>query len=146
MSLRGWVLVCALACAACLPSGFGITITEPPEPPPEPPVPERFTGEVAPALVASPVAGFKAAPSLNPRVYFGGKDEQWYRYAYNRWYTAFAWNGNWFPLALEEVPDPLGAITSEMRKQSAVENQGIEKTREQKLKELDEKLRALEKQ
>ncbi len=140
--LRGSIL--ALALSGCIGSSFGIEIVEPPPPPPEPPVPDRFVGDTAPELVSSELPGFKKAPSLDPSVYFLEKERHWYRFALNRWYLGFTWDGNWFPVEADEVPAALRALTPSIREVSAQEAGKKEKTREEKLRELDERLRELE--
>jgi len=107
-----------------------------PEPPP-PPVPERFSAEQAPELVSSEVPGCQAAPALDPNLYYCAKDEHWYRFAMNRWYLAFAWNGNWFPVTGAELPQGLKKITPQTQAETT-------KTREERLDELERKLEKLD--
>jgi hypothetical protein len=109
----------------------------PPEPPP-PPVPDKFQGDAAPALVDTGVAGCQAAPSVDPLLYYCGKEEHWYRFAMNRWFLAFAWNGNWFPVTGSELPAGLVKVTPK--------SEEVKKTREEKLEELEKRLEELEKQ
>jgi hypothetical protein len=107
-----------------------------PETPP-PPVPERFRAEHAPELVPTEIEGCQAAPALDPSLYFCAKDEHWYRFAMNRWYLAFAWDGNWFPVSGAELPQGLRKITP----QTEIETT---KTREDRLEELERKLEELD--
>jgi len=122
--------------AGCLGTVVQVANQPKPEPPP-PPVPERFKAEQAPALVPSPVAGCQLAPSLDPNLYYCAKDEHWYRFAMNRWYLAFAWDGNWFPVSGAELPAGLKKITPETEVEAV-------KTREQRLEELEKKLEDLD--
>jgi hypothetical protein len=107
-----------------------------PEPPP-PPVPDRFRAEHAPELVPSEVDGCQAAPTLDSNLYYCAKDEHWYRFAMNRWYLAFAWDGNWFPASGAELPQGLRKITPKTQAET-------EKTREERLEELEKKLEELD--
>jgi hypothetical protein len=88
---------------ACGPFG-AVTVTAPP-PRYEPPVPERFGGKAAPLLLETDAPGLLRAPSVDEHLYYYRPDDLWYRFAFNRWYQAFAWNGNWF--VPEKVPDVL---------------------------------------
>ncbi len=147
--LRAGLLTLSLATvglgsSGCIPGAFGIEVVKPPPEAPEAPVPDKYTGEVAPTLVSSGLEGFKTAPGLDPRLYFGVEDKQWYRFAMNRWYLAFDWNGNWFPVDLDEVPAPLRVLTGSLRESYGDEVEQEKKTREEQLKDLDEKLRELE--
>ena len=127
-------LVAILFLSGCL--GTFQIAPQKPEPPP-PPVPERFSAEQAPELVATEVSGCQAAPALDPNLYYCATDEHWYRFAMNRWYLAFAWNGNWFPVSGAELPPGLKKITP----QTAAETV---KTREERLDELERKLEKLD--
>ncbi len=106
------------------------------EPPPTP-VPDRFESEGAPELVPTDVEGCQAAPSLDPTLYYCTEGEHWYRFAMNRWYLAFAWNGNWFPVTTAELPQGLRKITPQTQVETV-------KTREERLEELERKLEALD--
>ena len=129
-------VLAALAC--CLLAGcMTFSITQPPPEPPPPPVPDKFSGDGPPALVDTGVEGCQAAPSLDPNLYFCAKDEHWYRFALNRWFLAFAWNGNWFPVSGSELPPGLVKVTPKAEE--------VQKTREQKLEELEKRLEELEK-
>ncbi|HTO68512.1 MAG TPA: hypothetical protein VMR31_01515 [Myxococcota bacterium] len=107
-------------------------------PPPKVPLPDKFTGPAAPELVDVGVDGCKQAPSLDPNLYYCARDEHWFRYAMNRWYLAFEWDGNWFPTGGSELPRSLAAITPKPAE--------VQKSREERLKELDEKMKALDEQ
>ncbi len=117
------------------------TISLDPKPVVEPitPVPDRFKADHAPELVPSPVEGCQAAPSLDPNLYYCEKEEHWYRFALNRWYLAFAWDGNWFPASGTELPRGLAKVAVAPEKQAETQ-----KTREERLKELERKLEELE--
>jgi len=128
------VLLTSLLLAGCI-SNLNIdpqAVVEKPTP-----VPDRFEADQAPALLPSPVEGCEAAPSLDPNLYFCAKEEHWYRYAMNRWYLAFAWDGNWFPVSGAELPRALAKITPETKTETA-------KTREQRLEDLERKLEELD--
>lgn len=131
-SLAG--LAACLLLAGCL--GTLHIDPQPPEPPPTP-VPDRFVAEQAPELVPSDVEGCQVAPGLDPTLYYCPATEYWYRFAMNRWYLAFAWNGNWFPVSGAELPPGLSKITPETRVETV-------KTREERLEELERKLEELE--
>lgn len=101
------------------------------------PVPDRFVAEQPPELVPSDVEGCQAAPALDPTLHYCAATEYWYRFAMNRWYLAFAWNGNWFPVSGAELPRGLAKITPATRVETV-------KTREERLEELERKLEKLE--
>ena len=94
----------SLSLAGCFPQAFDIWIEKPPEVV-EPPIPDKFEAGAEPELIATEVPGLRAAPTLGPHVYYFEPDERWYRYAFNRWYEAFYWDGHWFPAA--KVPEAL---------------------------------------
>lgn len=133
MTRLGVALALLLLAAGCMK----LEITGPPPEPPPPPVPDRFQGDQAPALVDTGVEGCKAAPSLDPNLYYCAKDEHWYRFALNRWFLAFAWNGNWFPVTGSELPPGLVKVTPTVEE--------VTRTREEKLEDLERRLEELEK-
>jgi hypothetical protein len=135
---RRWiaVLLAATLAAGCLGTVVQVANQPKPEPPP-PPVPARFKAEKPPELVPSQVPGCDLAPELDPNLYYCSKDEHWYRFAMNRWYLAFAWDGNWFPVSGSELPAGLKKITPETEVEAV-------KTREQRLEELERKLEELD--
>ena len=90
---------------ACMPGSFGIWVEPPPPPAPELPLPARFEGAPPPHLEPTRFPGLAAAANVDPTLYYYEPFERWYRYAFNRWYEAFAWDGHWFPP--ERVPGPL---------------------------------------
>ncbi len=126
-------LALALSAGCIVNMGTTQTVT-----PPEPhvPVPDRFTGDHPPELVDTGVEGCKQAPSLDPNLYYCAAKENWFRYAMNRWYLAFAWNGNWFPTGGSELPRSLAALTPAPEE--------VKKSREERLKELEKKLEDLD--
>jgi hypothetical protein len=130
------LLLAGVLLAGCLGTVVQVANQPKPEPPP-PPVPEKFKAEQAPELVASQVPGCQLAPSLDPNLYYCAKEEHWFRFAMNRWFLAFAWNGNWFPVSGSELPAGLKKITPETKVEA-------EKTREERLEELDKKLEELD--
>jgi hypothetical protein len=105
VSARVWLLSLSLCLGGCFQMTGGVWVTPSDPPDIDPPVPSPFEGTGPPALVATEKPGLMAAPSLDPTVYYYQPDERWYRWAFNRWYEAFAWDGNWFPP--EEVPEAL---------------------------------------
>lgn len=127
-------LVASALLAGCL--GTLQIAPQKPEPPPTP-VPDRFVAEQVPELVPTEVEGCQRAPALDPNLYYCATDEHWYRFAMNRWYLAFAWNGNWFPVSGAELPVGLKKITPETKVESV-------KTREERLEELERKLEELD--
>ena len=100
------------------------------------PVPDKYQADRAPELVECEVPGCKRAPALDANLYFCAKDEYWFRYAMNRWYLAFAWDGNWFPVGDTDLPSALARITPKPEE--------VQKSREDRLKELEEKLEKLD--
>ncbi len=105
----GRCIVAGLALTACGQASMGIWMSPPPAAPPEPPVPLPFEADAAPELRPTEVPGLRAAPELDPTLYYSASRERWYRWAFNRWYLAFAWDGHWFPLA--EPPPELERVT-----------------------------------
>jgi hypothetical protein len=134
MRAAALAVLAALLCAACMT--LQVTATDP-EPPP-PPVPDRFEGSDAPALVDTGLEGCQAAPSVDPNLYYCAQEEHWYRFALNRWFLAFAWNGNWFPVTASELPKSLVKVTPKAEE--------VKKSREEKLEDLEKRLEELEKQ
>jgi hypothetical protein len=100
------------------------------------PVPDKYAGGAAPELVDAGIAGCKQAPSLDPNLYYCAREEHWFRYALNRWYLAFEWDGNWFPTSGSELPRSLAALTPKPEE--------VKKSREDKLKELEDKLQKID--
>jgi len=135
VSRLGLALALALSlCAGCIVSmGSSSTPTHPEE---RIPVPDKFKADHAPALVECEVEGCKRAPELDPNLYYCAKDGHWFRYALNRWYLAFAWDGNWFPTTKGDLPPSLVAITPAPEE--------VKKSREARLKELDQKLQKID--
>ena len=128
-------LALGLAAGCIVNMGTTTTVT-----PPEVhvPVPDRFTGDHAPELVDTGIEGCKQAPSLDANLYYCPAKENWFRYAMNRWYLAFTWDGNWFPVGGSELPRALAALTPAPEE--------VKKSREDRLKELDKKLEDLDQQ
>ncbi len=113
---------------------IGLSVTRPPPVPPEPPTPPRFKAEQGPPLLESTdIPGIRVADSLD-RTYYDEKSEQWYRFAMNRWFMAFTWDGAWFPLTKKEVRPEL----LERHKPPPP------KTRKQRLEDLEKRLEELE--
>jgi len=100
------------------------------------PVPDKYKAEAAPDLVEVGVDGCKRAPALDTNLYYCAKDEHWFRWALNRWYMAFAWDGNWFPVTKTELPQSLAALTPAPAE--------VKKSREERLKELEKQLENLD--
>ena len=129
-------LLASALVSGCLGTVVQVNTSTTPEAPP-PPVPPKFTADKPPELVPSQVPGCKLAPSLDPNLYYCEKQEHWFRFAMNRWFLAFAWDGNWFPVSGSELPAALKKITPETEVQA-------EKTREERLDELERKLEQLD--
>jgi hypothetical protein len=122
------------------------------------PVPDKYKADRAPTLVDCEVDGCQRAAELDPNLYYCAKDGHWFRYSMNRWYLAFAWDGNWFPTTKGDLPQGLVAITpkpEEVKKSREARLKELDKkleeidqepSREEKLKELDRKLKEIEKQ
>jgi hypothetical protein len=121
-------------CAGCIVN-MGTTKTVTP-PDAHVPVPDKYKADQAPELVDSEVPGCRRAPSLDPNLYYCAKDEHWFRYALNRWYLAFAWDGNWFPVGDTDLPLALAKSTPAP--------EVVKKSRDDRLKELDKKLEQIE--
>ena len=134
MKRIGAALLLAL-CAGCVVVDMGSSKTVTPADT-HVPVPDRYQGKQAPELVDSEVPGCKRARALDPNLYYCSKDEHWFRYAQNRWYLAFAWDGNWFPVGDTDLPRSLAAITPAPEE--------VKKSRDDRLKALDEKLEQIE--
>ncbi|HTO53918.1 MAG TPA: hypothetical protein VMR50_11070 [Myxococcota bacterium] len=102
------------------------------------PVPDKYKADKPPELVSCQpeVDACQCAPSLDPNLYFCAKDGHWFRYAQNRWYLAFAWDGNWFPTVKTDLPPSLVAITPAPEE--------VKKSRAARLKELDKKLEEID--
>lgn len=127
----------ALAAAVLLASSacqFGITQTAPPAERREP-VPDKYKGDAPPELIDAGIEGCERA-TLDANLYYCAVDEHWYRWALNRWYMAFTWDGNWFPTRKAEVPASLRALTPAPEE--------VKKTREDRLRELEEQLEKLD--
>jgi hypothetical protein len=133
VSRAGRALALALLCGCVVKTGTTTTST-----PVQPhiPLPDKYQGPAAPTLVDTGVEGCKQAPSLDTNLYYCAKDEHWFRYAMNRWYLAFEWDGNWFPATGSDLPRSLAAITPKTEE--------VKKSREDRLKELDEKLEKID--
>lgn len=120
----------ALAVCACVQ-----VVALPPQPEDAPKL-EVFTGEEPPQLEPTDVPGLLAAPELGPTVYYYEPEEYWCRFAKNRWYMAFAWDGNWFDLPDKEIP----AVLAQRHKPPPPQKV------EDELAELERQLEALEQQ
>ena len=128
----------ALAAAALLATGgciIGITPTATPVEH-KTPVPDKYKADAAPELVDAGIEGCQRAEALDPNLYYCTKDEHWFRWALNRWYMAFAWDGNWFPVTKSELPAGLKQITPAPAE--------VKKSREDRLKELEQELEKLD--
>ncbi len=129
MTRAALALVLAL-CVGCIVDMGTTTTTTPPDE--RVPVPDKYEGDQPPELVDAGIEGCKRAAALDPDLYYCAAPEQWYRYAMHRWYLAFAWNGNWFPVTGSELPPGLVKITPAPEE--------VQKAREERLKELEKKL------
>jgi hypothetical protein len=99
-----WLLALSGLVACMIPTGFGITVVQPP-PIVDDPHPEPFEGEEDPELEASPVEGLFHAPAVHEHLYYYAPDDLWYRYWKQTWFQAFLWNGGWYPP--RRVPEAL---------------------------------------
>ncbi len=88
-------ILIATGCVAQFNSGRWSTA--PPPAPPEMPTPDPFMADAKPDLVKTALPGLFAAPSLDTQLFYYEPHERWYRWALNRWYEAFSWDGHWFP-------------------------------------------------
>ena len=103
------------------------------------PVPDKYPpADHPPELVDSDAPGCQRAQSLDLNLYYCAKDEHWFRYALNRWYLAFAWDGNWFPVGDNDLPRSLAKITPAPEE--------VKKSREDRLKQLEQQMEDLDKQ
>ena len=124
-------------CAGCIVNMGSTGTATPPEP--KVLVPEKYKPEDGPPqLVDCEVEGCQRAQSLDPNLYYCAKSEYWFRYAMNRWYLAFAWDGNWFPVGDTDLPRALAKITPAP--------EVVKKSREERLQELEKKLEELDKE
>ena len=99
------------------------------------PVPDKYKAEAPPELIDAGIEGCQRA-TLDANLYYCAKDEHWFRWALNRWYMAFTWDGNWFPTTKNELPKGLAAITPAPEE--------VKKSREDRLKELEKELEKLD--
>jgi hypothetical protein len=99
----------------------------------EVPAPDRFEGEAPPPLEPTPEPGWFTAPTLDPTLYYSESDDLWYRYAYNRWYLAYKWNGAWW--IPDKTPKYLLTQVKIAEERSDVKTQ---------LKDLEERLKEIE--
>ncbi len=118
--------IATLGLVGCQVSGL-------PPPPPDAPKLTVFKGE-PPTLEPTDAPGLFAAPSLGPTVYYSEEQAYWFRFGKNRWYMAFAWDGNWFALSAKEVPAALAV------RHAAPAPQEVE----DELAELDRQLKEIE--
>jgi hypothetical protein len=156
---RAALVLVLVLCAGCIVNmGTTSTVTPPEQ---RTPVPDKYEGKEPPELVEAGIEGCKRAAALDANLYYCAAQEQWFRWAMHRWYLAFAWDGNWFPVTGSELPPGLVKITpapeevaksrEERLKQleqklETIDGEPTQDEREQKLKELDKKLEELEKQ
>jgi hypothetical protein len=133
---RGCVALLLALCAGCIVDMGTTKSVTPPEA--RTPVPDKYTGDHPPELVECEVEGCKRAQSLDPNLYYCAKSEYWFRYAMNRWYLAFAWDGNWFPVGDTDLPRSLAKITPAP--------EVVKKSREERLQELEKQLEKLDEQ
>jgi hypothetical protein len=135
MTIRAglWLGLCAVL-AGCV-----ITTVQQPGPPPDPKTPPRLEGTRPPPLEPTQVPGIQRAVIDVPDVYYHAAKERWFRWAMDRWFVAFLWNGQWFPLEKSELPVELAALepTREQKKERKL-------TREEELRKIDEELERLE--
>jgi hypothetical protein len=129
----GWAAGLWLAAAGC------IVTTVQQEKIPYPKTPARLEGKDAPALEATAVAGVKRALLDVPDVYYHEARERWFRWALGRWFVAFLWNGQWFPVDEGELPAEMAALEPSIQ-----EKKERRLTRAEELDKIDEELRKLE--
>jgi len=121
--------------------GFGgcIQVVQQPAPPEiKVKTPKPFLASGDPELQPTDQADWLAAPSLDISCYFYKKDQTWYRFWRNRWFQAFRWDGAWFELPENEIPEFLRAqaeIKPEIQKS---------KPKLDRLKELERRYEELE--
>lgn len=99
--MRVALFTTAIALCAC------VGVVQLPPQPPDAPRLDVFSGQAPPELQTTDVPGLLAAPELGPTVYYYEPGEYWCRFARNRWYMAFSWDGNWFDLPDDELPTVL---------------------------------------
>ena len=132
----GVLALLLLASTGCLMSmSTSKTVTSPED---RIPVPDKYPkADQPPALVDCEVDGCKRAQELDPNLYYCAKEEHWFRWSMNRWYLAFAWDGNWFPTLKTDLPASLVAITPKPEE--------VKKSRDERLKQLDQQLETIDK-
>jgi hypothetical protein len=136
VSARAWI---GLAAAAWLAGPGCIITTTQQKPPPDPKTPAKLEGKTAPALEATAVPGVKHAVIDVPDVYYHEGSEKWFRWSRGKWFVAFLWNGQWFPVDRGELPREMAALEP-----SIEQKQERKLTRAEELKQIDEELRRIE--
>ena len=132
---RGCSIVKILALtllAACVQ-----VVQRPPEEPP-PPTPDPYLAAGPGELVATDHPGLFQAPELGRTCYTYEPKREWYRFAYNHWYQAFRWDGDWYLVPDAQVPKFLaGRVPKEPVRSKADKLDELER----QLEEIDRKER-----
>ena len=108
MTRRTWC--CWLVIVWVVSSGCISFTTVQKDIPPDPKTPAKLEGSSPPALEATKVEGVKHALIDTPDVYYYEANERWFRFALDRWFVAFLWNGQWFPVDKGELPPEMAAL------------------------------------
>ena len=71
-----------------------------------PDTPDRIESETEPSLEPTQVEDVKKVIVGDVvDLYYVASRERYYRYAMNKWFIAFAWDGYWFPIDEGEFPE-----------------------------------------
>ena len=121
-----------LLCSGCVQ-----IVTTQGEPEIEVRTPKPFLGDGPGDLQPTDVKGLFKAPKLDPNCYYYKPKDEWYRFSYNRWFTAYkSWQAEWWEMRDEDVPKYLQGRVA------LVEG----KSKKQKLEDLDKRLEELDRQ
>jgi hypothetical protein len=134
------LLVAGLLAALCAAGPGCISITtRQTEQLPDPKTPAKLEGKEAPPLEATAIPGVKRAKLDVPDVYYHEAKERWFRYALDRWFIAFLWNGQWYPVDKGELPAEMAKLEP-----TRAERKERKLTRDEELDKIDEELRKIE--
>ena len=136
-----------LALASCL----SVQVSQ--RAPDEDPVktPKKFVTLEEPRQEPTDFEGLFRVPNIDANLFYYEKDGAWYRFAYNKWFQAFNWDGSWFEMPQRQVPPVLLKVAIDREPEQDVQEQlrkQEEKLREidkqQRLKQLEERMKRIE--
>jgi len=136
--VRVRLIACLLAALCAVAAGCIVSVQQQ-KPVPDPKTPAKLEGAEAPQLEATAVPGVKRAKVEVPDVYYHEAKERWFRFALDRWFVAFLWNGQWYPVDEGELPAEVAKLepTRAVKKERKL-------TRKEELKQIEEELRRIE--